>query len=59
MTAYSADELIRQGMAEGIKTILTKPLDIDFLLVLLRPPEYPFRERITAPHLHRGINPPG
>ena len=35
MTAYAADELIQQGMAEGIKTILDKPLDIDFLLVLL------------------------
>ena len=31
MTAYAADELIQQGMAEGIKTVLTKPIDIDFL----------------------------
>ena len=32
MTAYSADDLIQQGMAEGVKTVLTKPLDIKFLL---------------------------
>jgi CheY-like chemotaxis protein len=35
MTAYSADELIQQGMAEGVKTILDKPLDMDFLVRLL------------------------
>jgi CheY-like chemotaxis protein len=35
MTAYSADELIQQGLAEGVKTILDKPLDMDFLVVLL------------------------
>jgi two-component system response regulator YesN len=35
MTAYAADELIQQGMAEGIKTVLTKPIDIDFLVLLL------------------------
>jgi CheY-like chemotaxis protein len=34
MTAYAADELIQQGMAEGVKTVLTKPLDIKFLLLL-------------------------
>jgi two-component system response regulator GlrR len=34
MTAYAADDIIHQGLAEGIKTVLTKPLDIDFLLVL-------------------------
>jgi CheY-like chemotaxis protein len=34
MTAYAADDLIHQGLAEGIKTVLTKPLDIDFLLIL-------------------------
>jgi two-component system, NtrC family, response regulator HydG len=34
MTAYAADEIIQQGMAEGIKTVLTKPVDIDFLLSL-------------------------
>ena len=34
MTAYTADELIRQGMAEGVKTILDKPVDIGFLLAL-------------------------
>jgi CheY-like chemotaxis protein len=35
MTAYSADELIQQGMAEGVKTILDKPLDMNFLMSLL------------------------
>jgi len=35
MTAYAADELIQQGMAQGIKTVLTKPIDIDFLVLLL------------------------
>jgi CheY-like chemotaxis protein len=34
MTAYAADDIIQQGMAEGIKTVLTKPLDIDLLLSL-------------------------
>jgi len=34
MTAYAADDIIHQGLAEGIKTVLTKPLDIDFMLVL-------------------------
>ena len=34
MTAYTADELIRQGMAEGVKIILDKPVDIGFLLAL-------------------------
>jgi two-component system response regulator HydG len=35
MTAYAADELIQQGLSEGIKAVLTKPLDVDFLLQLL------------------------
>jgi CheY-like chemotaxis protein len=34
MTAYAADDLIQQGMAEGIKTVLTKPVDISFMLRL-------------------------
>jgi len=34
MTAYAADDLIQQGMAEGIKTVLTKPVDISFMLLL-------------------------
>ena len=34
MTAYAADDIIQQGMAEGIKTVLNKPLDIDFLITL-------------------------
>jgi len=35
MTAYAADDIIQKGMAEGIKTVLIKPVDIDFLLTLL------------------------
>jgi CheY-like chemotaxis protein len=34
MTAYSADDIIRQGMKEGIQTVLNKPLDMGFLLSL-------------------------
>ncbi len=34
MTAYAADEIIQKGMREGIKTVLTKPLDIDLMLAL-------------------------
>jgi two-component system response regulator YesN len=34
MTAYSADDLIQLGMAEGVKTVLTKPVEINFLLHL-------------------------
>jgi CheY-like chemotaxis protein len=44
MTAYSADELIQKGMAEGVKTILDKPLDMDFLVVLLSA----YKERINT-----------
>jgi CheY-like chemotaxis protein len=35
MTAYAANDLIEQGINEGIKTVLTKPVDIEFLLTLL------------------------
>ena len=34
MTAYAADDLIQQGMAEGVKIVLTKPLEINFMLHL-------------------------
>jgi YesN/AraC family two-component response regulator len=34
MTAYAADDLIQRGMAEGIKTVLNKPLDMDLLLMM-------------------------
>jgi len=34
MTAYAADDIIQQGLNEGIRTVLTKPLDIDFLISL-------------------------
>ena len=35
MTAYAANDLIHQGMTEGIKMVLTKPVDINSLLVFL------------------------
>jgi len=35
MTAYSADDVIQQGLAEGIRTVLTKPLDMNLLLTLI------------------------
>jgi CheY-like chemotaxis protein len=35
MTAYAADDLIHQGMTEGIRTVLTKPVDINYLLSYL------------------------
>ena len=34
MTGYSANEVVQQGLAEGVKAILDKPLDISFLLLL-------------------------
>jgi CheY-like chemotaxis protein len=34
MTAYAADDIIQQGLTEGIKTVLSKPVNIDYLLVL-------------------------
>ncbi|MFZ5909923.1 MAG: response regulator [Chloroflexota bacterium] len=45
MTAYSADELIHQGMAEGIRTILTKPLDINLFLALVQAVETAYFRR--------------
>jgi DNA-binding NarL/FixJ family response regulator len=35
MTAYTADDIIQKGMAEGIKTVLSKPVDMDLLLSLV------------------------
>jgi two-component system, NtrC family, response regulator HydG len=35
MTAYAADDLIQQGMKEGIKTVLNKPVDMNLLISLL------------------------
>ena len=32
MTAYAADELIRQGLDEGVAGVIDKPLDINYLL---------------------------
>ena len=43
MTAYSADDLIQQGKAEGIKTVLTKPVDINFLLAYLSVAKRPIK----------------
>ena len=35
MTAYSADELVTEGLEGGATAVLTKPLDIDTLLSIL------------------------
>jgi CheY-like chemotaxis protein len=35
MTAYTADDLIQEAMTEGIRSVMTKPVDIDLLLTLL------------------------
>jgi CheY-like chemotaxis protein len=35
MTAYAADDLIQNGLAEGVRTVLTKPVDINYLLSYL------------------------
>jgi len=32
MTAYAADDIIQKGMAEGIKTVFSKPVDINLLI---------------------------
>ena len=32
MTAYAADDIIQKGLSEGIKTVLTKPLNINLIL---------------------------
>jgi len=42
MTAYSNDDLIRQGMAEGIKTVLAKPLDINLFLSIVSAVEHAY-----------------
>jgi len=34
MTAYAYDELVKQGVEEGVRDVLTKPLHIDELLSL-------------------------
>jgi CheY-like chemotaxis protein len=34
MTAYADDDIIQQGLEEGIETVFTKPVNIDFLLSL-------------------------
>ena len=35
MTAYADDDLIQQGLAEGVRMVLSKPVDINLLLTLL------------------------
>jgi CheY-like chemotaxis protein len=40
MSAYSNDDIIRQGLAEGIKTILPKPLDINLFLSMVSAVEH-------------------
>ena len=45
MTAYATDDLIDQGMAEGIRTVLTKPIDINFFLSLIAAVEHSYIHR--------------
>ncbi len=47
MTAYSADDLIQRGQAEGVKAILTKPLDLNLLLMLIQGVEAAYLEKRT------------
>jgi DNA-binding NtrC family response regulator len=35
MTAYSTDDLVKEGVTEGVVAVLTKPLDIDCLFRFL------------------------
>ena len=39
MTGYAADDLIQQGIAEGVKSVLIKPLDFTLLLNLIQTAE--------------------
>ena len=41
MTAYAGNDLIHQGMTEGIMMVLTKPVDIDSLLSYLSTTQKP------------------
>ena len=36
MTAYAAEDLIQQGLKEGIKTVLNKPVNMDLLILFLK-----------------------
>ena len=35
MTADASEELLEQGIAEGVRAVLDKPLDIDYLIALI------------------------
>jgi hypothetical protein len=51
MTAYAADELIKNGTTLGIKAVLTKPLDMDLLLLMFESIQktlYPFSRAVAA-----------
>jgi DNA-binding NtrC family response regulator len=50
MTAYSADELIQRGRMEGAKAILTKPLDLNLLLMLIKAVEESYLRKESGPH---------
>jgi CheY-like chemotaxis protein len=45
MTAYAADDIIQQGVAEGIKTIFPKPIDISLFLNMLTAAEQAYLHR--------------
>jgi CheY-like chemotaxis protein len=46
MTAYAADEIIQQGIAEGIRTVLTKPVDINLFLNLVEAVEQAYIHKL-------------
>jgi CheY-like chemotaxis protein len=51
MTAYAADDLIKNGMSLGVKTVLTKPVDINLLLLMfasIEETQYPSYERAAG-----------
>lgn len=45
MTAYAADDIIQQGIAEGIRTVLTKPVDINLFLNLVMAVEQAYLDK--------------
>jgi CheY-like chemotaxis protein len=49
MTAYAADEIIQQGIAEGIKTVLAKPVDINLFLNLVAAVEQVYIHPFSTP----------
>ena len=49
ITAYAADKFIQQGIAEGVKAVLSKPVDITLLLDLVEGVKHIFIVKIHPP----------